>query len=631
MSNKLDHAEDVIKNYLQDSTNFALLISGRWGSGKTYFYENKIVPLAKTIQLPGSPLYFLPIRISLFGINSIDELESEVLATLYPLIKDSVLQAGASVVKALTKGIVKKKFDVNIDDFIPNLKVDKKSLAAKEHLLLCFDDLERRGKGIDVGQIIGYINSLVENNNAKVIILANEDQIEGGDYKFFKEKTIGISLEFKQDVAAIYSSFIQEKYSLANQDYYQFLNSNQSSLLAILSYADSNLRIILDAISRTEKVFNAAQKINLEKIVDAVENVVRFSLGIHIEFKSGTLNQDAAVILQKGVLGFSAINWKAVSGNPSQQNEEEEKDYLTIFREKYFSLDRPYHFYEAVYSYLVKYSSLDNSSLWADLATYFPNPSNEPEAVRVFRLLSSTAFGDLSAQEYLRFTSSLIKHAQQGAYGPVDTISTFYFATRLDNPLRLNKRMLADKLIQGLKAFHSEIKSVPFKRLYLYNSMLEMQLAIPADHPEYTEMQRMAQVALKLNKQLRQKQQNDFSESLANAFRLNPSEFLERLKEDRVHDGAVFGAIKPREFVSGIKNRFSYNQILTLTQFFKASHYHSSEKDSQEDIDFLSHSVSLLEGLSHKGLNFQQKATLPELIKIIHRRISQGFRELIAD
>lgn len=41
--------------------------------------------------------------------------------------------------------------------------------------LICFDDLERCG--LPINEILGYINSLVEHNMCKVIILANEEEI----------------------------------------------------------------------------------------------------------------------------------------------------------------------------------------------------------------------------------------------------------------------------------------------------------------------------------------------------------------------------------------------------------------------------------------------------------------------
>ena len=39
-----------------------------------------------------------------------------------------------------------------------------------------FDDLERAS--LDINEILGYINNFVEHDNIKVIIIANENEIE---------------------------------------------------------------------------------------------------------------------------------------------------------------------------------------------------------------------------------------------------------------------------------------------------------------------------------------------------------------------------------------------------------------------------------------------------------------------
>jgi hypothetical protein len=208
--NEKSHIKNTVQNYLMTETNFALLMAGKWGAGKTYFYENDIVALAKATKVDNSPMAFLPVRISLFGINSIDELESEIVASLYPFLKNSALKMGVGLFKSITKGVLKNKFDVDISDYVPeSFGFDKKDVINKEHVLLCFDDLERRGKNLDIRQIIGYINSLVENNGSKVIILTNEDQLGDEDYKSFKEKTIGISILFEQDISLVYDAYIK--------------------------------------------------------------------------------------------------------------------------------------------------------------------------------------------------------------------------------------------------------------------------------------------------------------------------------------------------------------------------------------------------------------------------------------
>jgi len=56
---------------------------------------------------------------------------------------------------------------------------------------LCLDDLERIDESFPMKEILGFINSLVENGATKVIIITNEDAIpEASKYKELKEKVI---------------------------------------------------------------------------------------------------------------------------------------------------------------------------------------------------------------------------------------------------------------------------------------------------------------------------------------------------------------------------------------------------------------------------------------------------------
>ena len=56
--------------------------------------------------------------------------------------------------------------------------IDKKETISKidiNNWIICFDDLERCY--LSINEILGYINRLVEHNNCKVVILANEKEI----------------------------------------------------------------------------------------------------------------------------------------------------------------------------------------------------------------------------------------------------------------------------------------------------------------------------------------------------------------------------------------------------------------------------------------------------------------------
>ena len=62
---------NYIEHYLkEDKTHTAIMLTGEWGSGKTYYIENKLVPFLQNSQKNRC------VVISLYGVESISEISS---------------------------------------------------------------------------------------------------------------------------------------------------------------------------------------------------------------------------------------------------------------------------------------------------------------------------------------------------------------------------------------------------------------------------------------------------------------------------------------------------------------------------------------------------------------------------
>jgi hypothetical protein len=109
--------EDGIKEYLlAGKTQYALLLSGEWGVGKTYFVKNTLIK-----DLPDRFEY---IYISLFGISSLEKLNDLVSTELLlRLVKKSHLKK--SKTWAIANAIGKTGFNALL----------KKYMIAKEDLV----------------------------------------------------------------------------------------------------------------------------------------------------------------------------------------------------------------------------------------------------------------------------------------------------------------------------------------------------------------------------------------------------------------------------------------------------------------------------------------------------------------
>ena len=206
------HIVDNIGFYLsQESPEYAFLISGDWGSGKTYFIES----LIRDRNTKSKSI----IKISLFGVKSASEIDAKIFQELHPVLGSKGVRLAGNILKgALSMGF---KVDLNSngkDETTANIKLDKFSLfdlfssdENKKEIVIVFDDVERAG--MPTSELLGYIDYLVEISKVRVILIANEKfMLECDDkeiYRQFKEKVIGKTFEIKHDHDEVISSFLQ--------------------------------------------------------------------------------------------------------------------------------------------------------------------------------------------------------------------------------------------------------------------------------------------------------------------------------------------------------------------------------------------------------------------------------------
>lgn len=164
-----------IKYYIENKFyNYAVMIDGAWGSGKTYFVNQVLLPELKKETKKS-------IYISLYGVSNIDELSKKIYIKF--LLKDksdrinSTLLAGATealdVVSGLISPFIGKYGDIEIKEKkIQNLV--QKFVPIKDCILI-FDDLERCN--CPMREILGYINGFVEQAGMKVLIIANQNEL----------------------------------------------------------------------------------------------------------------------------------------------------------------------------------------------------------------------------------------------------------------------------------------------------------------------------------------------------------------------------------------------------------------------------------------------------------------------
>lgn len=204
-----EHIKTIFKNYLCEShTQYAILINGAWGSGKTYYWKNELSQIAK--QKKYSTIY-----ISLNGVSSIHELEQILFYKIILIIGNSEnkhLKNITKIVKNFANAASKFFLKSNFNDLFKGVSLESFNF---NNSVICFDDLERCL--IPIKEILGYINKYTEHKFIKVLILADESNIDESqlNYDNIKEKVIGRILNFELDIKEslflIIDNFADEK------------------------------------------------------------------------------------------------------------------------------------------------------------------------------------------------------------------------------------------------------------------------------------------------------------------------------------------------------------------------------------------------------------------------------------
>lgn len=74
----------VIKDYLESpKTDYAIMISGEWGCGKSHYIHNEFVDMIKTVTCPkednsNGERFYKPAFVSLYGVSSSEDFEYRV-------------------------------------------------------------------------------------------------------------------------------------------------------------------------------------------------------------------------------------------------------------------------------------------------------------------------------------------------------------------------------------------------------------------------------------------------------------------------------------------------------------------------------------------------------------------------
>jgi len=332
--------EDLIESILDyvraDYTDYAIMINGEWGSGKTYFWDNKIKPRIESMQVNGKRL--TAIYMSLYGISNLEEISKKIFIETTQLMDKNLKKFMDSKGVGNIPEYAKTGLDMaNFFGVTQNGdRLDYGKFFSTDDKVLCFDDLERAN--VDVIDILGYINNFVEHDHIKTIIICNEKELstklknsnlemktfiatylldkenkltmktdkpmverirdtieyvfdKANDYERIKEKLIGETFEYAPEFTYIINGLLMRYETYP--DLIRFLRENTNLIISTFNKSGTrNLRILKHSLNDFKKIFDVVMQAYANTNHRILQTMLIFTIAISFEIKAGKITKD---------------------------------------------------------------------------------------------------------------------------------------------------------------------------------------------------------------------------------------------------------------------------------------------------------------------------------------------------
>lgn len=269
-----DNIRQLVSTFLaQKIVDYALLINGVWGAGKTFFVQNSLVDIFKEFKM--SPVY-----VSLNGVNRFEEVAAQIVfgtnwsatktvasSFLLPFAFKHLPDKSASAFVSLLQNISEKKSQ----GWLSWLKTNNDQ-SPKKHVII-LDDIERVANlEANLVPIMGRIFDEFIFKGYHVIFVGDESQIKFEKYTKEKEKYIRRTVKFTPDIDSVINTIvssykgIEERHAKrCSDDLKQFAKS----------FAIDNIRTIRRIL---DDFILLVCKVNDEAVLSNVERLLFYNM-----------------------------------------------------------------------------------------------------------------------------------------------------------------------------------------------------------------------------------------------------------------------------------------------------------------------------------------------------------------
>ena len=511
-----DLVESILDYIRSDYTDYAIMINGEWGSGKTYFWNHKIRNKIENMTINGKKL--TTIYMSLYGISNLEEISKKIFIETTQLMDKNL----------------KKYMDSNGQTFIPEYaktgldmanffgvtqngdKIDYENFFSTDDKVLCFDDLERAN--VDVIDILGYINNFVEHDHIKTIIICNEKELstklkssnlemktfiatylldkedkllttdkpmvekiedtienvfdKANDYERIKEKLIGETFEYAPEFTYIINGLLIRYEN--NTDLIRFLRENTNLIVStFIKSGTRNLRILKHALNDFKKVYGMVNKSYPNTNNRILQTMLIFTIAVSFEIKAGKVTKDKFVNINDNEEYKSLV----VSSRVFMDNRQ---FYIKEFDNNYYyNFKTEYRFFKFIEIY-VRTRIFDMKTFKRDMEDIINTV--DTDKLPGYKRLLTEEYWKISDDQFPKVISEVLESVKKGEIQLIDLLKIYtYFTYFIKKGLieydiqTINSVFLNGMNISSITSNYCEDAEEQIKQLSIDENIPEMQ------------------------------------------------------------------------------------------------------------------------------------------------------------
>ena len=550
-----DLVESILDYVRSDYTDYAIMINGEWGSGKTYFWNNKIRKKIESMQLNGKR--YTAIYMSLYGISNLEEISKKIFIETTQLMDKNLRKFMDANGQTNIPEYAKTGLDMaNFFGVTQNGdKIDYADFFSTDDKVLCFDDLERAN--VDVIDILGYINNFVEHDHIKTIIICNEKELstklkssnlemktfiatylldkqgelnkadkpmvekiqekiehvfdKANDYERIKEKLIGETFEYAPKFDYIINGILMRYEN--EPDLIRFLRENTRLIITTFERSGTrNLRILKHALNDFKKVFDMVNRSYPNTSHRIMQTMLIFTIAISFEIKAGKVTKNKFINIEDNE-EYKAI---LVSSRVLMDNRQ---FYIKEFDNNYYyNFKSEYRFFKFI-EYYIRTRIFDMKIFKRDMETI--RNTIDTDSLPGYKRLLTEEYWKISDDEFDGVIEDIIKDIKEGNLELIDIVKIYaYFSY-------FSRKDLINYDIKTLKnVFFDGMNKASLKSEYCENVNEELSKIAIEEFAE--DMEEILKHFDNLNNQLLDKKYREMAEDVFKCIPMKMEQFYEK-------------------------------------------------------------------------------------------------------